>query len=285
MQLLNVGCGKVFHSQWLNLDSVAQDPAVQEFDVRRGLPFSDASIAACYSSHMIEHLIPAEAKRFLDEVFRILLPGGIVRTVVPDLELLANNYLDTLSGIVQDANREDDYDWTVIQLLDQTVRRRSGGEMSRFFADQSRKNDRFVIDRAGPETESVLLQKAEGFRPSARSLAEKIRDRKPSWFIKEVRHRAAYFLVRAVAGKPAAEAFKEGVFRNSGEIHQWMYDRYSLGRLLKDAGFANPVVCAANYSQIPDFSSYELDVVNGRVRKPDSLFIEAVKPNAEGVKP
>jgi hypothetical protein len=67
-------------------------------------------------------------------------------------------------------------------------------------------------------------------------------------------------------------------FRLSGEVHQWMYDRYSLGVLLRDAGFQNIQVCRADESDIPNFGSYLLDIeADGSVRKPDSLFMEARK--------
>ena len=68
------------------------------------------------------------------------------------------------------------------------------------------------------------------------------------------------------------------MFRNSGEVHRWMYDRYSLSRLLTESGFINIQICQADESSIPDFNTYELDTCQGKVRKPDSLFIEATKP-------
>ena len=69
-----------------------------------------------------------------------------------------------------------------------------------------------------------------------------------------------------------------GKFRKSGEIHQWMYDSYSLGKLLKEVGFRNIKKCEAHESSIDIFSSYFLDMEpDGSVRKPDSLFMEAVK--------
>jgi hypothetical protein len=57
-----------------------------------------------------------------------------------------------------------------------------------------------------------------------------------------------------------------------------MYDRFSLRRVLEQSGFRDPRRCAADQSRIPEFASYDLDTVGGRVRKPDSLFMEAVKP-------
>jgi hypothetical protein len=57
-----------------------------------------------------------------------------------------------------------------------------------------------------------------------------------------------------------------------------MYDRYSLRRLLEQAGFIDVRICRADESRIPDFNSYNLDIVEGKVRKPVSLFMEGIKP-------
>jgi SAM-dependent methyltransferase len=50
------------------------------------------SVDAIYTSHMLEHLDRAQARRFLAEVYRVLIPGGIVRVSVPDLGRLAERY-------------------------------------------------------------------------------------------------------------------------------------------------------------------------------------------------
>ena len=73
------------------------------------------------------------------------------------------------------------------------------------------------------------------------------------------------------------QALRIGQFRMSGEIHQWMYDRYSLSKLLKEVGFEEIKVRTAYESDIENWRTYQLDVVNGKVRKPDSLFMEAKK--------
>ena len=81
--------------------------------------------------------------------------------------------------------------------------------------------------------------------------------------------------------QPAREltAEEQVQFRASGEVHRWMYDRWSLGRLLEECGFSDTRVCAASESRIPGFSAYLLDCEeDGSTRKPDSLFIEAQKP-------
>jgi glycosyltransferase involved in cell wall biosynthesis len=58
-----------------------------------------------------------------------------------------------------------------------------------------------------------------------------------------------------------------------------MYDARSLRRLLAAAGFECIVRRAYNASLYPELLSYGLDALpDGTVRKPDSLFMEAVKP-------
>lgn len=74
------------------------------------------------------------------------------------------------------------------------------------------------------------------------------------------------------------EALRVGQFRLSGECHRWMYDRFSLKQLLEQCGFSAIRICSAFESRIAGFASFNLDVVDGKVRKPDSLFMEATKP-------
>ena len=73
------------------------------------------------------------------------------------------------------------------------------------------------------------------------------------------------------------KAMKIGKFRLQGEVHLCMYDRFSLGRLLNQIGFQNPVRCTAFESSIHNWSCFELDFHKDTIRKPDSLFMEAIK--------
>lgn len=59
-----------------------------------------------------------------------------------------------------------------------------------------------------------------------------------------------------------------------------MYDRYSLKRAMELAGFAEMQACSAGSSGIPDFARYELEVRDGRPRKPDSLYLEGRRSRA-----
>ena len=62
------------------------------------LPFEDGSVALLYTSHMLEHLSRPEASRFLKEAFRVLVPGGWVRIVVPDIRKKAQAYIQGSVG-------------------------------------------------------------------------------------------------------------------------------------------------------------------------------------------
>jgi hypothetical protein len=74
-----------------------------------------------------------------------------------------------------------------------------------------------------------------------------------------------------------SKAASIGNFRLGGEIHQWMYDRYSLSELLSSLGAHQVKVRDAYTSFIENWHDYELDVIQSKVRKPDSLFIEGIK--------
>lgn len=56
-----------------------------------------------------------------------------------------------------------------------------------------------------------------------------------------------------------------------------MYDIFSIKRLLESYNFIKVNKYLAGKSRIPNFNHYELETLNGEVRKPDSLFMEGVK--------
>jgi predicted SAM-dependent methyltransferase len=276
MKLLNFGCGSTFHPDWINVDLVSSSPAVQIHDIRTNLPYPNEYFDACYSSHAIEHMRKDESSNVIDECYRVLKPQGIVRIVVPDLESIVKAYLTTLERVVSGVKEaESEYDWMIIEMLDQLVRSSSGGEMGIYLSNPniSERNKDFIRNRIGAEAENYWKNDSD-----SKSLREKITSKKLSWFFEMSRSFLLQFLVFAIGGTQSKQALKEGLFRNSGEIHRWMYDRYSLQRLLERSGFINIHICSADESQIPDFNKYGLDILKEKVRKPDSLFIEAFKP-------
>ncbi len=61
-------------------------------DITRPLPFENASVAAVFSSHVFEHLFMDEVYRLVEEIHRVLAPGGVCRVVVPDLEKIVSAF-------------------------------------------------------------------------------------------------------------------------------------------------------------------------------------------------
>jgi SAM-dependent methyltransferase len=275
-KLLNIGCGETLHPEWVNIDIVASASAVQAYDVRRGLPYADRMFDACYCSHMLEHISKDEARVIVDEVYRVLKENGIARFVVPDLEQIVRLYLKSLEDVTSGhGEREKDYDWMTLELYDQAVRSYPGGEMGVYLADSALSNKAFIVSRIGLEAERIWQR---NMIPTGARIISKLKSMKLPWFVRQLRIELASFLVMIIAGAGANKAFREGLFRESGEIHRWMYDRFSLERLLTQAGFVDVKVCRADMSAIPDFNSYDLDTQCEIVRKPDSLYMEAVKP-------
>jgi predicted SAM-dependent methyltransferase len=108
---INIGCGLSGAPGWCNIDNsptiplsrlklgrlLFRTPAwpkdVRRHDVKKGLPFADQSVSCIYSSHTFEHFSWAESLAVAKECYRVLRPGGVLRVVVPDLQLIAREYL------------------------------------------------------------------------------------------------------------------------------------------------------------------------------------------------
>jgi SAM-dependent methyltransferase len=274
---LNLGCGCRFHPDWENVDFIASAPAVRAHNLRKGIPFPDSSFDVVYHSHLLEHFPKRLAPAFLRECHRVLKPRGTIRVAVPDLERIARAYLEALENAFhQRPGSAANYDWMILEMYDQTVREHSGGSCGDFFRQEPIPNWDFIVSRLGAEAKSALAASRAQIAPStgesrrttskwlyiARNLGSVLRNK----------------IVRTVLTVDDREALQVGRFRRQGEIHQWMYDSYSLARLLGEAGFFEARQCTATLSRIPNWTAYGLDSEpDGTTYKPDSLFMEAIK--------
>ncbi len=270
MQCLNLGCGDRFHPDWTNLDVAGDDSRVRRWDLRGGIPFADSTFDVVYLSHVLEHFSRQDGLRLLQECSRVLRKQGTIRVVVPDLEVIARLYLETLEKSAGgDASSEGRYDWMMLELYDQTVRESSGGSMLEYVRSRSPTDLKFQEERLGGELARMLAASSSG-KPSQKAA---FRQR-----IKGAAHLLRRRALRLLAGREGVQALNLGRFRRSGEVHVWMYDRFSLGRALVQAGFAGPRVVGASVSRIPNWQNFHLDTEpDGTVYKPDSLFMEAVR--------
>lgn len=64
-----------------------------QLDISEKLPFADGCVAWVYAEHLIEHVPPHVAVRWLTEVRRILVPGGLLRITTPDLRKYVQGYV------------------------------------------------------------------------------------------------------------------------------------------------------------------------------------------------
>jgi SAM-dependent methyltransferase len=157
MKILNLGCGskvssrdEVINVDWSPLLRIKRNPIVTRLapllldtnrlgrfrvlgenivvhDISKGIPFLDESIDVVYHSHMLEHLDREVASAFMQEVLRVLKPGGIQRIVVPDLERLCREYLLSVELSENDSTQRARHDGTVEAMLEQSVRREANG--------------------------------------------------------------------------------------------------------------------------------------------------------------
>jgi len=270
MKLVNLGCGSKFHDSWINVNFSSSGEGVLVHDLNKPFPWEDEYCDVVYHSHVLEHFTPNQSFQFLLECKRILKTNGILRIVVPDLEQIVKEYIINLNkareGIKQGV---DQYNWIMHELIDQIQRNYTGGEMIKFLKQDPLPAKDYIIKRLGSEVKNLLenidkIESTENIRNKKRTLIKNIK----LWLEDRLLTLLGYTREMAEIGK----------FRLSGEVHYWMYDSYSITKLLDFFGFKEICIVSATKSSIPDFSKYNLDTEEDlTIRKPDSLFIECTK--------
>jgi len=123
---LNLGCGLAVAKGWINVDgslnalaaswprsvhqllyrvsganryytceeycALLEEHQFIHHDLAYGIPFVDESVNSVYSSHFLEHLHRQDALHLLQESFRVLKHGGVIRICVPDLAYAISLY-------------------------------------------------------------------------------------------------------------------------------------------------------------------------------------------------
>lgn len=282
MNYLNLGCGYRFHTDWTNVDFTSTSEGVIAHDISLGVPFPDASFDVVYHSHLLEHFPKATAEPFLRECCRVLRPQGVLRVVVPNLEQIARTYFTALEQASCGSHEwEANYEWILLEMYDQTVRNYSGGEMAAYLSREHIPNEEFVLKRCGIEAKN-LIAACRQHRQQLQPL--QVSDSQPKRLLKNIYRFLLHppyrreSLIKSLLGKEYS-ALQLGRFRQAGEVHQWMYDRYSLSILLKKCGLENIIQRTATESYIANWMSFNLDTeADGAIYKPDSLYMEALKP-------
>jgi predicted SAM-dependent methyltransferase len=276
---LNLGCGTRFHPAWTNIDFTSSAAEVVSHNLRNGIPSADDKAEVIYHSHMLEHFSREDARAFLRECRRVLKPGGIIRVVVPNLQSLAETYLQALEGAAAgDEQWGHNHEYVMLELYDQAVRERPGGELGDYLHQPEIPNLEFVLEQGGIDAQLIIEEARRGGAPSHAEPANSL-SRLPRRLYGFLR-RAGFgreALLRFILG-PEYDALRIGRFRRRGEPHLWMYDRYSLLKLLREVGFEGPQLFSPSQSQIPNWTDFHLDTEpDGTIYKPFSLYAEARK--------
>ena len=116
---LNIGGFIFLRKDWRVLEHVSEFYPLSEYlidynlDLTKNpkLPIHNNSVDLVYSSHTYEHILLKNVKFNLKEVYRILKKGGILRIVVPDMNLVFNevkeNNVEFINYLDGDVNLDD----------------------------------------------------------------------------------------------------------------------------------------------------------------------------------
>jgi predicted SAM-dependent methyltransferase len=271
MKLLNLGCGNRYCPDWVNIDFATDSKAVLSHNLLQRFPFDNNEFELVYSSHLIEHFCPSDARRFLGECHRVMRSGGILRIVVPDLEKVVRGYLVAFEACDSDPHSVALHDWSIIQLIDQCTRDEPGGEMVKFLNEVDLAHGDAIALTSMTAKEAISARQESVSKntvgPVSSTFSHSSERKDVGWMV-----RLGFKLRSLIQVKNRTE------FNDCGEKHKWMYDRKSLPRLLMRCGFRECEIVNPTLSRYPQWAKFHLDSgPDGSVYRPDSLYIEAIK--------
>ena len=275
-----------FLKEWTNIMFVVvpQAPLDHVFYVdlsRESLDFPDNTFDAVNSYHLMEHFTPQEAERLMAEMFRVLKPGGILRVSVPDLESICREYLHQLEAAVREPSVQNirRYQWTVMQIIDQLVRDKTGGMI--LDAIRAGEYDQDYVDEKQSDVYRPFFKYRQAQEdapsvPAPKSLWQRVSTLTPLSLYEGLKRRITVYARQLTASTPAADHDPHSM----RETWRWAYDRISLNFLFQKAGFIEIQPKDFKHSDIPTWSKYDLDRSNFADRAIDpSVYIEGRKPS------
>jgi predicted SAM-dependent methyltransferase len=264
---VNIACGDSYVDGWHNLDYLPHSSSVSKANLLERLPIKNNVADVVYSSHFLEHIPRGQLVPFLSECFRITKPGGKLRLVLPDLEVLCSVYLGC-----RGRGEHEKADFLILEMIDQCVRYVPGGELGAYFkeleinAHLNEDKIKFVRKQTG----HVIKAASEGDTNKRwHQMLTKILARLERWYCKLI-----------VNLLPRAFRQQNVSFAEVGERHAWVYDFYTVEKFLRQAGFVDVKKMSASTSSINNFPFKQLDLnEDDEPRKGmESMYLEASKP-------
>lgn len=102
---LHLGCGKRYIPNFIHID-IVEYPHIDHVATIDNLSFlQDDCVDLIYNCHVLEHFKRRDVERVLQEWYRVLKPGGVLRISVPDFAALCEVYqrygkLDLVIGAI-----------------------------------------------------------------------------------------------------------------------------------------------------------------------------------------
>ena len=114
---LHLGCGPKYIPGFLHIDVIDGEHIHHQGSICE-LPFAEKSVELIYAAHVLEHFGRWEIQKVLEEWYRVLIPGGVLRIAVPDFAQCVKLYYeqglkDGLSGLVGliSGGQRNEYDY------------------------------------------------------------------------------------------------------------------------------------------------------------------------------
>ena len=83
---LNLGCGLNHLDGYVNIDIQERVHPDLVHDISEGLPFGTSTVEEVRAHHFLEHLHRSRVIFVMTEIWRVLIPSGILDVVVPSTE-------------------------------------------------------------------------------------------------------------------------------------------------------------------------------------------------------
>ena len=268
---------KEFTTILYSLEPQPPDSPMLYHDLTEPLPFAENSFDAVNCYHVYEHLLHKEADFFTREIHRVLKPGGIYRVSVPNLECIAGEYLKYLEASLQDPNEQNikRYRWTVMKLIEQSIREKTGGLMLE--AIQKGEFDRAYVKGHYGEAFDVFFEPPKKQQQMAAASP-------PKSFIKRLFSLTPEKISRKfkwLSYSRKLNEFRTGKgkdLRFNRETVTLLPDRLYLKLKLEKQGFAGFNLKDYKTSDIPNWRKYDLDRSNnGDYPYDPSLYVESKK--------
>ncbi|MDO8487813.1 MAG: glycosyltransferase [bacterium] len=89
---INLGCGTDLRPGWINVDALSDVGADVVANISQPLPFVTSSAEQIAAQDVIEHLTRPQQEQLLQEIARILRPGGKLSIRVPNIDDIVNRF-------------------------------------------------------------------------------------------------------------------------------------------------------------------------------------------------